>query len=69
MTCWFRICALAELRPSGVNLGRLEMRENAGLAEGIDPNGLELRQIAGHAMNGGLNSCKVSLGRESESLH
>ena len=51
----------------GVDLRRLKMGEDAGLAEGIDPNGLESRQIAGHAMDGGLDAFEVSLGRQSES--
>ena len=43
------------------------MREDTGLAEGIDPNGLESRQIAGYTMDIGLDAFKVPLGRQSES--
>jgi len=48
-----------------VNLGGLIMRENSGLAEGVDPYGLESRQITGHALNRGFDSFEVVVGRQS----
>ena len=53
---------------SRVNLGSLKVGEDTGLAKGIDPNGLESRQIAGHAMDGGFDAFEVSVGRQAKSL-
>ena len=51
---------------SRVNLRRLKLGEDTGLAEGIDPNRLESRQIAGHAMDGGFDAFQIAVGRQSE---